>query len=75
MSKKIPVLIILVMGILPELQKMALGRVETGSMKPKLAPKHAPKAGGSGLTPAVLEVASLIKIPKNMAKAVIPHWA
>lgn len=68
---------------------MALGGVETGSMKPKLAPKVAPNAGGSGLTPAewamaiitgmtmlaeaVLEGASLIKIPKNMAKAVIPH--
>ena len=68
---------------------MAFGGVDTGSIKPKDAPRQAPKAGGSGLTPdalenaiitgitilaeAVLEVVSLIIIPKPMAIAVIPH--
>jgi hypothetical protein len=60
---------------------MGLGGVETGNMSPKLAPRHAPSAGGRGLTPevramatitgmimlaeAVLEVAWLIKTPKE----------
>src|SRR3990172_4425168 len=66
---------------------MALGGVETGSIKPKLAPKVAPKAGGRGDTPAdwamaittgttilaeaVLEVVSLIKTAVMIAIRVI----
>ena len=34
---------------------MAGGGVETGSMKPQLAPRVAPMAGGIGLTPAAID--------------------
>src|SRR6266540_6870046 len=36
---------------------MALGGVETGSMKPIDAPRHAPSAGGSGSTLAAFDTA------------------
>jgi len=36
---------------------MALGGVDTGSMKPIDAPRHAPSAGGSGSTPAAFDTA------------------
>ena len=68
---------------------MALGGVDTGSINPKLAPKHAPSAGGSGLTPAdparvittgiimfadaTFEVISLSTIAIAIDSAVNPH--
>src|SRR6185503_882988 len=36
---------------------MAFGGVETGSMKPIDAPRHAPSAGGRGSTPAAFDTA------------------
>jgi hypothetical protein len=36
---------------------MAFGGVEIGSMKPKLAPSAAPRAGGMGLSPALCATA------------------
>ena len=52
MSYPMPARIIFVVGTMPEPYTMALGGVDTGSMKPQLAPKVAPMAGGIGLTPA-----------------------
>jgi len=85
----IPARIILVIGTIPEEYTIAFGGVDTGSMNPKEAPKQAPNAGGKGLTPddleiaiimgmtmladAVLDVVSLIIIPRPIAMAVIPH--
>jgi len=63
--------------------------VETGSIKPKLAPRHAPNAGGIGDTSApfamaiiigitifadaVFDVVSLIMIASKVPAAVIPQ--
>jgi len=52
-SKITPALSIESIGTMPEPYTMAFGGVDTGSMKPKLAPRQAPNAGGRGDTPAV----------------------
>src|SRR5687768_6114147 len=39
------------MGMYPDPYTIALHGVDTGSMKPRLAPKGAPSAGSSGSTP------------------------
>src|SRR5687768_13095840 len=48
------------MGTKPELYTMAFGGVDTGIMKPMLAPKVAPSAGSSGATPAACDTAMAI---------------
>src|SRR3972149_11209596 len=88
-SNKIPALTIDNIGTIPEPYTIALGGVDTGSIKPKLAPRHPPKAGGIGETPAawdtaiitgmtmlaeaVFDVASLTKIPRTIDNAVTPQ--
>src|SRR3990172_5552339 len=68
---------------------MALGGVETGRTKARLAPRVAPSAGGTGETPAAvataiatgttilaeagLEVVSVMRMEKAVATAVMPH--
>lgn len=47
-SNRMPARIIFGSGTRPEPYTMALGGVDTGSMNPKLAPRHAPSAGGNG---------------------------
>jgi len=51
MSKITPALSIASIGTMPEPYTIALGGVDTGSIKPKLAPRQAPRAGGRGDTP------------------------
>src|SRR5574337_1007033 len=56
-SNRMPARIIFKSGTRPEPYTMAFGGVETGSMNPKLAPRHAPRAGGNGLTLAACAMA------------------
>src|SRR3990172_906917 len=88
-SNMIPALTIDNIGTIPEPYTIALGGVDTGSIKPKLAPRHPPKAGGIGETPAawdtaiitgmtilaeaVFDIASLTSIPRTIDSAVTPH--
>jgi hypothetical protein len=74
---------------MPEPYTMAFGGVDTGSMKPQLAPKVAPMAGGIGLTlaamaraimtgttmlaEAVFDDVSLTKMAIKMAPKVMPQ--
>ncbi len=84
-----PALIIFVMGTMPEPYTMAFGGVDTGNMKPQLAPNVAPMAGGIGLTPAamaraimtgttifaeaVFDEVSLTRMAKKIAPNVMPQ--
>src|SRR6185295_12853058 len=85
-SYRRPIRIMLRIGMNPVPYTMAFGGVETGKAKPRLAPRQAPRAGGTGDTPtefamamttgitmlavAVLDASSLSRTATTTAMAV-----